>query len=92
MRLITEYSEFLPKDDLVDKYYKQIGDKYEVITDNISGYKLVLIDERIYYLNGPYGFKSKIINRIFFDMSYDSDIHQPSLRRAIKDWVDNNSK
>jgi hypothetical protein len=92
MKFLNEYTDFEPRQDLVEKYREEIEKKYEVISDNNTEYKLVLIDDRIYYLNGPYGFKSKVVNRIFFDMSYDNDIHEPSLRKAIKDWVDYNSK
>jgi hypothetical protein len=91
MKFLNEYKDFEPAADLVEKYRKEIEEKYKVIDDKTSGYKLVLIDDRIYYLNGPYGYKSKVVNRIFFDMSYDSSLHEPSLRRAIKDWVDYNS-
>jgi hypothetical protein len=92
MKFLNEYTDFEPRQDLVEKYREEIEKKYEFISDNNTEYKLVLIDDRIYYLNGPYGFKSKVVNRIFFDMSYDNDIHEPSLRKAIKDWVDYNSK
>ena len=92
MKFLNEYADFEPRQDLVEKYREEIEQNYKVITDNNTEYKLVLIDDRIYYLSGPYGSKSNVVNRIFFDMSYGNDIHKPSLRKAIKDWFNDNSK
>ena len=92
MKFIDDYSDFLPQQDLVDHYRDSINKNYQVIDDKSSGYKMVLIDDRLYYLSGPYGYKNKLVNKMFFDMTYDKDFHDPSLRKAIKDWVDDNSK
>jgi hypothetical protein len=53
---------------------------------------MVLVDERLYYLGGPYSNKSRLSARMYFDLTYDEKFHEPSLRRAIKDWIDYNSK
>lgn len=90
MRL-KEYSDFTPNQNLVQDYRKIIDEKYKVIIDKTSGYKIVLIDDRLYYLSGPYGYKNKLVNKMFFDMTYDKDFHEPSLRKSIKDWIDENS-
>lgn len=92
MNLIKEYSEFSPKQELVDQYRKLLDDKYEVIYDKNSGYKMVLVDERLYYLGGPYVSKGRLSARMYFDLTYDEKFHEPSMRRAIKDWIDDNSK
>jgi len=92
MNIIKEFSEFQPKEELVKKYFSQIEEKYQIIKDSMSGHKIVLIDEKIYYLSGPFGNKKRLTNRIYFDITYDADFHEPSLRKAIKDWVDINSK
>jgi hypothetical protein len=91
MRL-KEYSDFLPEEKLTQEYRILIDKNYQVIDDKSSGYKIVLIDDRLYYLSGPYGYKNKLVNKIFFDMNYDREYHEPSLRKAIKDWIDDNSK
>lgn len=92
MLIIKEYSEFQPKEDLVTQYRKMIDEKYEVINDKITGYKMLLVDDRLYYLGGPYSNKSRLSARMYFDLTYDEKLHEPSLRRAIKDWIDYNSK
>jgi len=92
MNIIKEYSEFLPKDDLVNEYRKMIDGRYQVINDKSTGYKMVLVDERLYYLGGPYVNKSRLSARMYFDLTYDEKFHEPSMRRAIKDWIDDNSK
>ena len=90
--IIKEYSEFSPKEDLVSQYRELIDEKYEVINDKSTGYKMVLVDERLYYLGGPYVSKGRLSARMYFDLTYDEKFHEPSMRRAIKDWIDDNSK
>jgi hypothetical protein len=53
---------------------------------------MVLIDDRLYYLAGPYVNKGRLSARMYFDLTYDEKFHEPSMRRAIKDWIDYNSK
>ena len=92
MKFIEEYSEYEPQDKLVDEYRTIIDDKYKVIKDSSTPHRMVLVDDRLYYLSGPYGYKSKLVNKMFFDLTYDTSFHEPSLRKAIKNWIDDNSK
>jgi hypothetical protein len=91
MNIIKEFSEYFPKKDLVSKYKEEISDKYEVIFDKMSGYKLVLIDDKIHYLTGPFRYKNKLMNRIYFDLNDSGTYHEASLRKAIKEWVSENT-
>lgn len=91
MKFIDDYSDFLPQEDIVSDYKDLVDKKYQIIDDESSGYKVVLIDDRLYYLTGPFGFKSKLANRIYFDMSSEKEYHEPSLRKAIKEWIVTNS-
>ena len=92
MRFIKDYSDYEPNNKLVDEYYQLLKNKYEVISDKSTPHKMVLIDDRLYYLSGPYGYKSKLVNKIFFELTDDQSFHEPSLRKAIKNWIDDNSK
>jgi spore coat polysaccharide biosynthesis predicted glycosyltransferase SpsG len=86
---IQEWAEYKPDKVEVDKWRRKIEDAYKV--EDFNGEKIVVVDDKINYLTGPFANKKVVVNRIFNDLSYDLSherLHVPSLRKAIKDWVD----
>jgi hypothetical protein len=92
MTHLKEYSEFRPDRVEVDKWRRKVEDQYEV--KEFNGERMVLVDDKINFLTGPFANKKRVVNRIFNELSYDLSherLHVPSLRKAIKDWVDDQS-
>jgi len=89
MRHILEYSEHRPDRVEVEKWLRKVEDLYEV--REFNGERIVVVDDKINYLTGPFANKKMVVNRIFNDLAEGRSherIHVPSIRRAIKDWVD----
>jgi hypothetical protein len=88
-------SSYEPRDKEVEELIKIINNRYKVKVDGKMSY--IMIDDKIHYLSGFLFNKGRIVNKIFLDMMYHFEeigekIHEPSLRKAIKSWVDLNSK
>lgn len=86
---------YQPDNDSVERWIKFIENKYQI--KDYNGMKIIEIDYKSYYLSGPLFNKNRITQKIFFDITNDeslseSQIHIPSLRKAIKNWIDLNSK
>ena len=59
--------------------------------------KTIEVSGKNQYLSGPILVKSRLVDKLFYDIKYDADekgsvIHEPSLRKAIKIWIDKHSK
>jgi hypothetical protein len=79
-------SDIHPIEYEVKKWEDYLSNEYEI--KEYSGYKIILIDDKIFYLNGPFARKNNTVQKIFNDISYKiEDIHKPSLRKAIKNWL-----
>jgi hypothetical protein len=88
-------SSYEPRDKEVEDIIKVLDEKYQVKIDRKMSY--IIIDDKAYYLSGFLFNKSRLVNKIFLDMMYHFEeigrqTHEPSLRRAIKSWVDLNSE
>ena len=87
MRYLKEFNEYEPKTDKVSEYKDLLDRKY-----NISEYqddKFVIIDDKSYYLTGTFFNKGFLTKKIFNDVIHQiTDVHEPSLRKAIKNWID----
>lgn len=85
MKFLENFSERYPDDTEVNFWEEYIQRKYgDRIFDTEFG-KMVQVDDKSYFLNQ----KSEIVDRIFYDVKRVSRvIHEPSLRRAIKNWID----
>lgn len=93
MKHISQFSEWKPISEIVRDYEDILYKNYQV--KDYENYKIVLIDDKIYYLSGPFSNKGNLTNKIFHEV-YDKYLlhssHEPSLRRAIKKWIDSNTK
>ena len=88
-------NSYEPRDKEVRDIIKILDEKYQVKIYRKMSH--IIIDDKVYYLSGFLFNKSRLVNKIFLDMSYHFEeigekIHEPSLRRAIKSWVDLNSE
>lgn len=87
MKFLLEYSQYEPQKDLVKDYYLLINDKYKIYYHEEN--KFISIDDKNYFIKGWLYNKGVVTNKIYNDMSNDiEDLHEPSLRKAIKEWLD----
>jgi hypothetical protein len=91
MKFLENYSDYQPQNNLVDEYLKIISSKYKSKSSPYVPHKYVEVDDRMHYLSGNFKNKGRLIDKIFFDLTYDNEFHKPSLRKAIKIWIDDNS-
>lgn len=89
MRYIFEWNKFNPDSKEVEKWESVIYSKFPIKSHR--GDKYVLVDDKPYYLTGNFIRKNELVNKISIILS-DNKTHLPSLRRAIKNWFDKNSK
>ena len=91
MKYLKEFNEYKPDIDSVEKWVSFLDDKYKI--QNIDDSRFIMIDDKPYHLKGFLFNKGKLTDRIFWDIKYESEengskIHEPSLRKAIKNWID----
>jgi hypothetical protein len=88
MKFLENFEERYPDDDQV-KYWEEYLDKKYTNFSNTQFGRMIQIDDKSYFLKN----KVDIKNRIFYDIKHNSsmDIHEGSLRRAIKNWIDRNN-
>ena len=87
MRFLLEYNEYEPKKDLVKEYYYLVNDRYQIY--EYDGNKYISIDDKTFFITGWLYNKGLVTNKIFYDIESEiTDLHEPSLRKAIKEWLD----
>ena len=87
MKYIREFNEYEPNKSSVTDLERYLDVRYEII--DYRGDKLIVIDDKPFYLTGFQFNKGRLTDKIFYDVTLDvMDLHQPSLRRAIKNWID----
>ena len=94
MRYLKEFNEYQPDLDSVGSWESLLDKKYQI--KEYRGDKSILIDDKSYFLSGPLFNKGRLTQKIFWDIKSEADeygsvIHEPSLRRAIKNWIDKNN-
>lgn len=90
MKYIKEFSEYQPDESSVRDLEKYLDVRYEI--KDYRGDKLIVIDDKPYYLTGFQFNKGRLTDKIFYDVTSEvMDLHEPSLRRAIKNWIDKHS-
>jgi len=78
----------------VSEWVNNLDKRYKIIIINDEQYgelKSIIIDEKNYYLSKPLVNKSRLRTKIFFAIKSEmeeSRIHVPSLKKAIKIWID----
>lgn len=90
MKYIKEFNEYQPDESSVRDLEKYLDVRYEI--KDFRGDKLIVIDDKPYYLTGFQFNKGRLTDKIFHDITSEvMDLHEPSLRRAIKNWIDKHS-
>jgi hypothetical protein len=90
MKYIKEFNEYQPDESSVTDLEKYLNVRYEI--KDFRGDKLILIDDKPYYLTGFQFNKGRLTDKIYYDVNSEvMDLHEPSLRKAIKNWIDKNS-
>jgi len=90
MKYIKEFNEYQPDESSVTDLEKYLNVRYEI--KDFRGDKLILIDDKPYYLTGFQFNKGRLTDKIYYDVTSEVvDLHEPSLRKAIKNWIDKNS-
>jgi len=87
MKYIKEFNEYQPDESSVRDLEKYLDVRYEI--KDFRDDKLIVIDDTPYYLTGFQFNKGRLTDKIFYDITSEvMDLHEPSLRRAIKNWID----
>jgi hypothetical protein len=100
MKYLENFSKYndplgkLPLDEQVNNWLKYLDENYPISV--FRNMKTIQVMDKTQYLSEPLLVKSRLVDKLFIDIKYDADekgsvIHEPSLRRAIKVWIDKNS-
>lgn len=88
--IIKEFNEFEPESSEVEKWEEIIKDNYPIYTWKEDKY--ISISDKTYFLTGKLLNKGRLTDKIFFDIKDDyPEAHEPSLRKAIRNWINKNS-
>lgn len=84
----------IPLDMQINNWIKYLDENYPISI--FRNMKTIQVSDKTQYLSEPFLTKSRLKNKLFLDIKYDADekgsvIHEPSLRKAIKVWIDKNS-
>lgn len=84
----------LPVDEQVKNWIQYLDDNYPISI--FRNMKTIQVSGKTQYLSEPLLVKSRLVDKLFLDIKYDADengsvVHEPSLRKAIKTWIDKNS-
>lgn len=99
MRYLESFSNYEPKIDDLSIWEKYLEENYKPQQDNILGQfvKYIIIDDKTKYITGPLAKKGELTDRLYFEISSSNpqelpaEIHEPTLRKAIKMWFDKHS-
>jgi hypothetical protein len=81
--------------DSVNKWMEFLDKRYPI--SDFRNMKTIQIEDKMRFLSGSFLTKKRLTDQIFYDIKTDeemqgSEIHEPSLRKAIKEWIDKYSK
>jgi hypothetical protein len=88
MNFILEFNEWKPDPKQIQFWQNYVEEHYPV--KMYDGAKFIIIDENPLYITGNYSNKGRLIQKLFLDIqgNFQGEIHEPSLRKAIKFWYD----
>lgn len=81
--------------DSVNKWMEFLDKRYPI--SDFRNMKTIQIEDKMRFLSGSFLTKKRLTDQIFYDITTSeemkgSEIHEPSLRKAIKEWIDKYSK
>jgi hypothetical protein len=89
----NESTDWEPNQDQVEKWINYLNDEKNYTISKFRDMKMIDISGKSRYISGPLLAKSRLKQQIFNDITdKEKDIHEPSLRRAISTWIDQQSK
>lgn len=95
MRHLMEYNEHRPDPVEVARWRRVVEDEYGGKVGEFDGQKYVVVDEKMNFLTGNFMNKGRLVHRICNEITFAHEHappHTPSLRRAVKDWVDSHAR
>lgn len=91
MRILKQFENFIPNPNEVERVKSFLSIAYPVKSTKIldKESKYIVVDDKLVYISGPLGVKSKMVNRLFLDVSdHFPNYSESSIRKAIKDFFD----
>jgi hypothetical protein len=84
MRFLESFSDRNPIDSQVKMWEEYLNKNYKNFSDTEFG-KMIAVGDKSYFLKD----KGQLVDRIFLDIknSIKGKIHEGSLRKAIKNWI-----
>lgn len=85
-----EESKYLPNSNDVKKVRNYLEINYPIKNTIIlnTPIKYIIIDEKLFYINGPFLNKKYLKNKLYFTIKDDlKNIDKPSILRGIKDYI-----
>lgn len=81
--------------DSVNKWMEFLDKRYPI--SDFRNMKTIQIEDKMRFLSGSFLTKKRLTDQIFYDIKTSEEmqgsvIHEPSLRKAIKEWIDKYSK
>jgi len=81
--------------DSVNKWIEFLDERYPI--SDFRNMKTIQIEDKMRFLSGSFLTKKRLTDQIFYDIKTSEEmqgsaIHEPSLRKAIKEWIDKYSK
>lgn len=88
MKFLESFSDRLPIDKQVEMWEKYLQENYNRFYDTEFGKRLA-VDDKSYFLKD----KSQLTDMLVIDIknTVKGKIHEGSLRKAIKNWIDRNN-
>jgi hypothetical protein len=91
MKIIREFDKFEPESSEVKRCEEIIKDNYPIHIWKEDKY--ISISDKTYFLTGSLLNKGRLTDKIFFDMKDDyPETHDPSLKKAIRNWINKHSE
>lgn len=90
MNYLEKFETYYPIDDEVDVALKFLREKYKVNSHRFLNkeIKYISVDDKMVAISGPLKNKGRAVDKIYWDVKDKLSVSEPSLRRAIKDFID----
>lgn len=98
MKYLESFSDYEPHTGDLEKWIDYLSETYKLEIEKKfdKQVKFVMIDEKPRDITGPFAKKGELVDLIFYEI-VDSkseklkklpEIHEPTVRKAIKDWIE----